>query len=371
MSQMLVAIAIVLAGVAIAAALILARRGTGGDGEVKGQVEMLAAQSAEQMRSLSAQMQQQLAGLRQDFDGRMDGLQRQWQEQNRTIGDRLKESGQALHSVGVSVGKVFEASKKIEELAVDVSRLEDLLKPPKIRGTLGETFLAEALRQVLPSSAFEMPHRFPDGALVDAAIRMGGRWVTIDSKFPLENYRRALEGEEDAERRRARRQFAADVRKHVDAIAAKYIRPADGTFEFALMYVPAEAVYAEIVADSEETALADYALQSKVVPVSPRLLFVYLQTVALGLRGLEIESRAREVMDRIADLTRQWDRVRAPVEILGRHLTNAQKQYEETTRQFERFGDRLVGVSGVEPIETRESPRLFGQVESNEVETPE
>jgi DNA recombination protein RmuC len=360
---MVIAVAIVLAGIVIASALVLARRSAPGDGEVKGQVQMLAAQSAEQIRTLSTQFEHQLAALRQGLDGRMDGLQRQWQEQDRTIGDRLKESGQVLHSVGLSLGKVFEASKKIEELAVDVSRLEDLLKPPKIRGTLGETFLAEALRQVLPASAFEMPHRFPDGALVDAAIRMGPRWVTVDSKFPLENYRRALEGSDEAERRRARRQFGADVRKHVDAIAGKYIRPADGTFDFALMYVPAEAVYAEIVTDSDDGALADYALQSKVVPVSPRLLFVYLQTVALGLRGLEIESKAREVMDRIADLTRQWDRVQAPIETLGRHLSNAQKQYEETTRQFDRFGDRLLGVAAGESVETREPPRLFGDIE--------
>jgi DNA recombination protein RmuC len=170
--------------------------------------------------------------------------------------------------------------------------------------------------------------------------------VPVDSKFPLENYRRARETEDEAEQRRARSQFARDVRRHVDAIAEKYVRPSSGTCDFALMYVPAEAVYAEIVADGEDgAALADYAASRRVIPVSPRLLYAYLSTVALGLRGIALQENAREVHQNLAELSRLWDRVGAPLEKLGVHLGNASRQFEETSRAFERFTTRLDAVA--------------------------
>jgi DNA recombination protein RmuC len=171
------------------------------------------------------------------------------------------------------------------------------------------------------------------------------RMVPIDSKFPLENYRRALEVEDEGEKKRARQQFARDVKKHVDGIAEKYIRPAGGTCDFALMYVPAEAVYAEIAADGEEAALADYAAARRVIPVSPRLLYAYLSTVALGLRGIALQENAREVHQNLADLSRLWERVGGPLDKLGGHLVNAQKQYEETSKAFERFTNRLESIA--------------------------
>src|SRR6185369_7640785 len=165
--------------------------------------------------------------------------------------------------------------------------------------------------------------------------------VAIDSKFPLENFRRARELEDEGERRRARQQFTRDVKKHVDSIAEKYIRPASGTCDFAFMYVPAEAVYADIVADGDDGAVADYATSRRVIPVSPRLLYAYLSTVALGLRGLELQENAREVHENLADLARLVGRVGGPLEKLGGHLANAQKQFEETSRAFDRFANRL------------------------------
>ena len=169
--------------------------------------------------------------------------------------------------------------------------------------------------------------------------------MPVDSKFPLENYRRSREGEDEADRKRARQQFCRDVKKHIDAIADRYIRPASGTCDFALMYVPAEAVYSEIVADGEDTTLGDYAASRRVIPVSPRLLYAYLSTIALGLRGMELQQNAREVHQNLAELARLWDRVGTPFEKLGAHLSNAQKQYEETSRAVDRFTARLETIA--------------------------
>jgi DNA recombination protein RmuC len=299
----------------------------------------------------------ELAGVRassESVDRRFEELRRAVSEGVGSVESRLaqgqKDVAATLGDVREKIGRVFESSQKVERLAGDMTRLEDLLKPPKIRGSLGETFLEQTLREALPPGVWEMRHAFSDGTVVDAVVHVGGRLVPIDSKFPLENFRKAREAGEEAERRRARRDFAGDVRRHVEAIRMKYIRPFDDTFDFALMYVPAEAVYCEIVSDEEAPSLSEYAAERRVILVSPSLLYVYLATVAIGLRGMELEKNAHEVLGRLAELEKQWEKVEGPFEILGNHLRNSQTKYEETSRALERFGTRLATLA------ERESP---------------
>jgi DNA recombination protein RmuC len=193
-----------------------------------------------------------------------------------------------------------------------------------------------------------MQYRFPDNVVVDAAIFVGDRIVPVDSKFPLDNFRRSREAPEEGDRRRAQRDFASDVKKHVDAIRSRYIRPESGTFDFALMYVPAEAIYCEIVGEEEQgAALADYALERRVVPVSPRLLYAYLATVAMGMRGLELQRSAQEIQERLSDLGRLWEKVEDPFSKVRVHLANTQKQYDEANKAIVRFGEKLSGIAEV------------------------
>lgn len=298
-------------------------------------------------------------GSSESMDRRVEDLRRSVGERVASVEDRLVEAQRdvagTLTEVHEKIGRVFQASEKIQELAGGMTRLEDLLKPPKIRGNLGETFLEQTLREALPPDVWTMRHAFSDGTVVDAAVRVGPRIVPIDSKFPLENFRKGREAADEAERRRARRDFAGDVRKHVEAIRKKYIRPFDGTFDFALMYVPAEAVYCEIVSDEDAPSLTDFAAERRVVLVSPSLLYVYLATVAIGLRGMELEKSAHEVLGRLAELEKQWEKVEGPFEILGTHLRNSHAKYEETARALERFGERLSTLAEREPQEALES----------------
>ena len=288
-------------------------------------------------------------GSSESMDRRVDELRRSVGERVSAVETRLVEGQKnvtdTLGSVHEKIGRVFQASERIERLAGDMTRLEDLLKPPKVRGNLGETFLEQALREALPPGSWAMRHVFPDRTIVDAAIFLGDRIVPVDSKFPLENFRRAREAPEEADRKRARRDFIGDVRRHVDAIRGKYIRPYDGTFDFALMYVPAEAVYCEIVSDEEGTSIADYATERRVIPVSPRLLYTYLATVAMGLRGMELQKGAQDILERLSELEKEWGRVEVPFQTLGSHIRNAQSKYEETSRALERFGGRLSGIA--------------------------
>jgi len=310
-------------------------------------------------REASQSVDRRFDELRRAMDTRVAGVEKRLDAGQQTLVDHLGKSGHLLREVGEKLGRLHETSLKIEKIAGEVTRLEDLLKPPKLRGTLGEMFLEQALAQALPPGGYATQHPLGDGVVVDAAVFVRDRVVPIDSKFPLENYRRAREVEDEGEKRRARAQFGRDVRRHVDSIAEKYIRPASGTCDFALMYVPAEAVYAEIAADGEEAALADYAAGKRVIPVSPRLLYAYLSTIALGLRGVELQENAREVHQNLAELARLWDRVGGPLEKLGAHLGNAQKQYDETAKAFDRFTNRLETIAEkADAVEASDRPAL-------------
>ena len=305
-------------------------------------------------RQASESLDRRLEELRRAVEERVRGVERSLADGQKSLTEHLGKSGSLLQEVGEKMGRIYEASRKIEKLAGDVTRLEELLKPPKLRGTLGETFLEQALSQVLPQRCWQMQYGFGD-AVVDAAIFLGDRLVAVDSKFPLENYRRSREAAEEGERRRALRDFGADVRRHVDAIRAKYIRPEAGTCDFAIMYVPAEAVYSEIASDGEETSLADYAVERRVIPVSPRLFYAYLATVAIGMRGMELQHSAQEIGEKLAELARLWEKVEEPFAKVGAHLANTQKQYELAARSLERFAARLEGVaeSGAEKLEAQ------------------
>jgi DNA recombination protein RmuC len=345
---------VVLAAVGGAVLVFLAR-----SREAAARIDRLLAETA-RAREASQSVDRRFEELRQAVEKRVEGVEHRLVTEQRSVADHLGKSGNLMRELGEKLGRLHETSQRIEKLAGEVTRLEDLLKPPKLRGTLGEMFLEQALAQALPPGSFATQHPLGDGVVVDAVVFVQDRMVPVDSKFPLENYRRARETEDEAEQRRARSQFARDVRRHVDAIAEKYVRPSSGTCDFALMYVPAEAVYSEIVADGEDGALADYAASRRVIPVSPRLLYAYLSTVALGLRGIALQENAREVHQNLAELSRLWDRVGAPLEKLGAHLGNASRQFEETSRAFERFTTRLDAVAekaNAEP-ETSGAPGL-------------
>src|SRR5947208_1118110 len=158
-------------------------------------------------------------------------------------------------------------------------------------GALG---LVQQQLEVLPARHFTLQHTFQNGERVDAVVRLGPALVPVDAKFPLEDFRRLLEAGDDETRTRARRAFVARVRKHIDDVATKYILPDEGTYDFALMYVPAENVYYEAIVRDDggnDRELSAYALERKVIPVSPNCFYAYLQAIVLGLRGLRIEAR--------------------------------------------------------------------------------
>src|SRR3989441_957556 len=261
-----------------------------------------------------------------------------------SIGARLEAATKVVGDVQGSLGTLQEATRRVVEIGREIQGLEQVLKSPKVRGGLGETLLERLLDEMLPREHWTTQHGFRSGEKVDAAITIGERIVPVDAKFPLENFRRMLGESDDTQRRQHRKAFARDVKLRVDEIAKKYILPDEGTYAFALMYVPAENVYYEIAVrpeDAEDEPIATYALSRRVVPVSPNSIFAYIQVIVLGLRGLRIEANARRIQEDLARLGGDVAQLRGPLATLGRHLGNAQKQYEDAQRELDKLETKL------------------------------
>lgn len=216
--------------------------------------------------------------------------------------------------------------QQLEQVRAQLRELSDLFLVPQTRGAVGETLLAELLRNWLPEQGLSLQHSFPNGTRADAVIRLGSRLVVVDSKYPQEALARSEPGRITGDVIRA-------VSKHIDAIAEKYILPEAGTMPFALMYVPSERIYQELFS-GPDPALMHRALERNVVPVSPATLFVYVQTVAYGLRGMSLSERASRLLDNVERLQKSLAGFRKRFELAQTHARNLTRALEESSVQL-------------------------------------
>lgn len=312
------------------------------------QVDALRGQFNEAVQRLGSEMNQQINGLKESVASRLGENIRIVQESGQQVGQSL---GQAMHAVGEvreQLGQLREASERIFEVGKDVSSLKDILQAPKFRGGFGEFLLEELLARHFPRECYSIQHRFSSGEIVDAVLHLGQGQIPIDSKFPLESFRRSVEAhaqgaENDA--RQARRKFKQDVRRHIEDIARKYVRPEENFYDFALMYIPAENVYYEaIIRDEdggEEKALLDIALSKRVIPVSPNTLFAYLQVILLGLRGMKVEEAAKKILAGLRQLQVDLGKVSESFEKLGKQLQFALANFADTQKNLSTLEQRL------------------------------
>ena len=321
-----------------------------GDGSLllmQQQVDQLRLQLSQVLDSGAQLIQQQLGQMLGHVNERLKENAEVLQQTQQSLGERLDNAARVVGNVHKSLGGLEEANRRIYEVGKDIASLQEILRAPKLRGGLGEFLLEELLAQVLPADHFSAQYAFRSGEKADAVIRLGGSLVPVDAKFPLENFKRALEAATDEERARAQKQFAADVRKHVDAIAQKYILPDEGTYDFALMYIPAENVYYETIIKDEtsgDKSLSQYALSKKVIPVSPGSFYAYLQAIVLGLKGLKVEERAKEIIRYLSRLQGDFARFKDEFGLLGKHLGHAQGSFQNADRRLEQFGQKLLAA---------------------------
>jgi DNA recombination protein RmuC len=301
-----------------------------------------------------ALLQQQLEAVRTAQEKTSTGLHQSLQTgQDRLFGS-LKQSHDVMARLNSQIGRLQGASQQMVALGSDVRKLQDILASPKLRGQMGEWSLETLLSTVLPKEAFELQHTLKDGKIVDALVQLRDFSVPIDAKFPLPSFVRLHDTDEDKQRSRLRRQFHKDVTVHVDKIAASYIRPTEGTLDFALMYIPAENVYYEIVVKqpTDTVDLLQYCLDRKVIPVSPNLLYVYLMTVAMGLHGMQIEQQAAQIRQDLKSLTGQLAAFEGSWDTLGSHLRNANSKYEEAHKRLDHFSLHLSQIHGADAAQS-------------------
>src|SRR6185436_9330019 len=328
----------------------LTRRDEAGSGLglLQQQLDALRGQLGSGLTGQSQLLGQHLSQLTTQVNDRLRESLDVVQRSQASVGERLDNTARVVGDVQRGLGELREATAKVFEVGRSVNQLHDILKAPKLRGGFGELLLADLLAQVLPAEHIALQHGFKSGERVDAAIKLGDGLVPIDAKFPLEDFRRMIDAPDDEARARARKAFVARVRKHVDDVAAKYIVPDEGTYDFALMYIPAENVFYEAIVRDETRELTSYALEQKVVPVSPNTLYAYLQAIALGLKGMRIEAQAQEVMGRLGRLTGELGRVRDDMRLVGKHLTNAQACFGAAERRLDKFEQRLGLATGAD-----------------------
>ena len=290
--------------------------------------------------------------LQQQIESTAKLLQQQMNSMTEQVSSRLDTTGRLVGDLKLGLGKLEQGAKQILDVGKEVAGLQDIFRAPKLRGGFGEFILGDLLGQILMPESFELQHAFKSGERVDAVVKLGKGLVPIDAKFPLENFKRITSTDSEDVRRRARKEFTTDVKRHVDAIHKKYILPDEGTFDFALMYIPAENVYYEtIIKDEqlgEERSLNSYALSKRVMPVSPNSLYAYLQAIVLGLKGMRIEENIREVLGNLKALSKEFGKFSEDFRKMGTHLKNADKCFENADKRLARFTDRLDTISSVE-----------------------
>ncbi|MBI3379505.1 DNA recombination protein RmuC [Candidatus Gottesmanbacteria bacterium] len=253
------------------------------------------------------------------------------QQNTQALNQRLDNAARIIGLVQKNIGEMSEIGRGMKDL-------QDFLKSPKLRGNIGEQILKELLGQMLPKQSFHLQYTFKSGAIVDAAIKTANGIIPIDSKFPLENFRKMMSVKDEEERNSVSNAFEKDVKRHIDDISRKYILTEEGTIDYALMYIPSEAVYYEIVNNPD---LFEYAGGKRVLPVSPMTFYAYMKAILMSFEGQKIEEQAKQILQTIRAVQKDYVKVEDNLGVLGRHLTNAYNQMNNVLSSFTLLGQKL------------------------------
>ena len=281
---------------------------------------------------------------------RLNQMNQSIQEANKIIGQNLGSATSAFGSVKEQLGKLEETNKQIIAISKDISSLQELLRAPKFRGAMGETLLENLLSQVLPKEHYHTQYRFKSTDAVDAVICLGERLVPVDAKFSLENFQKMQDAADEQTKESLRKKFIQDVKNRINEIAAKYILPAENTYDFALMYIPAENVYYEVIIKED---IFSYSMLKKVIPVSPNTFYAYLQVICMGLRGLKVEENAKMILKSLGALSIETDKFKEDFDILGSHLLNANTKYTDAEKRLDKVNQRLSDIRDTKQITSK------------------
>ena len=276
--------------------------------------------------------------MKQSTEQTREGMQKSIDSTNKAINERLDTAARVIGSLSKELGG-------ISQIGPDIRRLSETLASPKMRGNFGEEMLENMLGQILPKNNFKIQYRFKNGETVDACIFIGDTILSIDSKFSLENFRLYKEAKDEESADLLKKAFLKDVKKRVDEICKKYILPQENTFDFALMYVPSEGIYQELI---EAEDIIEYCRAKAVIPVSPNTMYIYLRNIMLSLRGQEINKKAQEILKMITGIKNESDKFGKNLEVLGTHIKNAGNTMGTVTNDFVKLKVNIQNAANLE-----------------------
>jgi len=270
----------------------------------------------------------------------------------KNLSDSLQKSNSELNrrldTASQLMGQIRQDAGKFSELSLSMKNLQDYLKSPKLRGNIGEEVLKDLISQMFPKNSFFLQYAFKSGNKVDAAIKTDAGILPIDSKFPSENFQQMMASENENEKEAARKDFVRDVKKHISDISEKYILPEEGTMDFALMYIPSEPVYYEVV---NELELTEYARKNRVYPVSPNTLYANLQVILLSFQGKNIELKSHQLFAILRGIQKDYSKLGETLSTLNKHITNSYNQMGNVNSEFLIMGQKLSSTKNLEAVE--------------------
>ncbi|MDP2649608.1 MAG: DNA recombination protein RmuC [bacterium] len=279
-----------------------------------------------------------LKSMQTSVDTTKNDMVKTLQENSKQLNERLDKAAEVIRDVGKEVGQMSEIGRSMKEL-------QEFLKSPKLRGNIGEQVLKDLISQMFPKNSFYLQYQFKSGEKVDAAIKTDAGILPIDSKFPMENFQKMIKADNEKEKEELKKEFIRDIKKHIEAISKKYVLPEEGTMDFALMYVPSESVYYEIV---NLTEVLDFARKLRVYIVSPNTLYAHLQTILLSFEGKRIETKSKELFRMLHALQIDYEKVDENLSLLGKHLNNASSQFNNVQTGFLVLGKKLDSTKIIE-----------------------
>lgn len=284
-----------------------------------------------------------LKSTQADIKSLQQNLTHTLQRSDKNVTDTLQKSygelNTRLDTAARVIGQLKEETGKFSEIGRSMKQLQDFLSSPKLRGNIGEAVLSDLLAQTLPKQTYTLQYRFPSGDIVDVVVKTQAGLIPIDSKFPMENFTSMTTSESAKEKGSYKKLFIRDVKKHVKDISQKYIQVGDGTVDFAVMYIPSESLYYEIMANTPE--VYDYAQAQRVLPVSPATFYAFLRTILLSFEGQRITQEAQAILKNLKDIHKAATDFSGKLDTLSRHLTNAYNNMNTVSADFTRLQGKI------------------------------
>ncbi len=263
----------------------------------------------------------------------------QWlKTSNLSVDQKLTKNLEIFASVQRTIGEFSEIGRSMKDL-------QEYLTSPKLRGNIGEHVLKELLAQNFPKSSYKLQYHFKTGSIVDAVLITSQGLIPIDSKFPIDTFKKIARTTNKEEISQIRKDFVKDVKKHVDDIARKYILTEEKTLDYALMYIPSESIYYELINNEE---IFDYAGQNRVLPVSPMSFYAYIKAILISFEGEKIETKAKEILKILQAIKKDYQRTDEALSILNKHVTNAYNQTSQVSKTFSSLGQKLESTNMLE-----------------------